>query len=119
MLRRTPLKRKSSHINRVSKKRQAEIVQSVSNGYKMWEIFESIWAVRPHRSEVSDTPLWNPIKSYYFHHILPKSIYEDAKYDKDNIILLTFEEHQKVENLTNFFEEVNKRREILLLKYKK
>jgi len=37
--------------------------------------------------------------------------------DEDNIILLTLDEHTKVENDPVFFEEVNKRREQLKIKY--
>lgn len=38
-------------------------------------------------------------------------------FDEGNIILLTFEEHQKVESDPWCFEEVNKRREQLKQKY--
>lgn len=51
------------------------------------------------------------------HHIIPKSKYPIGKYDEENIIILTFEEHGKVEQDMYFYEEVNKRREQLKEKY--
>jgi hypothetical protein len=81
------------------------------------EFFLSIWKKRPHRSEVSDTYLGQEALSTYFHHILPKEKYPEACLDKENIILLTLEEHSNVENDMYRYEEVNKRREQLLKKY--
>jgi len=81
------------------------------------EFFLSIWKKRPHRSEVSDTYLGQEALSTYFHHILPKEKYPEACLDKENIILLTLEEHSNVENDMYRYEEVNKKREQLLKKY--
>ena len=53
----------------------------------------------------------------YFHHILPKSKYPEAKYDEENIILLTPQEHSSVESDMYKYEEVNRRRELLKIKY--
>jgi hypothetical protein len=81
------------------------------------EFFLSIWKKRPHRSEVSDTYLGQEALSTYFHHILPKEKYPEACLDKENIILLTLEEHSNVENDMYRYEEVNRRRNLLKLKY--
>ena len=83
----------------------------------MFSMFMDIWYKRPHNSEVSGRWLGNEALSIFFHHILPKSKYPDSAFDEDNIILLTFEEHQKVENDPSYFEEVNKRREQRKQKY--
>ena len=53
----------------------------------------------------------------YFHHILPKEKYPQAALDEENIILLTWEEHDQVESDMYRYEEVNKRREQLKQKY--
>jgi len=53
----------------------------------------------------------------FFHHILPKEKYPEAAYDEENIILLTLEEHDNVERDMYKYEEVNKRRDLLKLKY--
>lgn len=84
---------------------------------EMRDFFMSIWSSRPHKSEVSGTYLGKEALSTYFHHILPKNKYEDAKYDEENIILLTFEEHETVENDMFRYEEVNNRRDKLKIKY--
>ena len=83
----------------------------------MWEVFREIWNERPHYSEVSWTKLGKEILSTYFHHILPKARYEEAKFDKDNIILLTQDEHTMVERDETKYEEINKRRAKLKEKY--
>lgn len=83
----------------------------------MWEMFQKIWQERPQYSEVSWTVLGKEISSLYFHHILPKRNWEEAKFDEDNIILLTWDEHSNVESDMYCYEEINKRREKLLEKY--
>jgi hypothetical protein len=93
----------------------------VSDGkfHQMREFFIDIWKTRPHNSEVSGTYLGKEPMSTYFHHILPKSKYPEARLDEENIILLTLEEHDNVENDIYRYEEVNKRREYLLQKYER
>ncbi len=83
----------------------------------MKELFFSVWDKRKHESEVSKTYLgWEPL-TVFFHHILPKGKYEVAKYDEENIVLLTWEEHSNVEADMYKYEEINKRREYLKIKY--
>jgi hypothetical protein len=86
---------------------------------KMQEFFLSIWKKRPHKSEVSGTSLGSEALSVYFHHILPKEKYPEACFDEENIILLTLLEHADVESDMYRFEEVNRRRTLLLVKYGK
>lgn len=83
----------------------------------MLSMFMDVWHKREHYSEISGRWLGKEPLSYFFHHILPKNKYPDATLDEENIILLTFEEHQKVEADPTYYEEVNKRREKLKLKY--
>lgn len=81
------------------------------------EFFLSIWKKRPHKSEVSGQYLGQEALSTYFHHILPKSKYPEACLDEENIILLSLSEHEQVEMDIYRYEEVNKRREQLKIKY--
>lgn len=81
------------------------------------EMFLNIWKKRKHHSEVSGVYLGSEPMSTYFHHILPKEKYPEACLDEENIILLTLEEHSNVENDMYKYEEVNKKREQLKLKY--
>jgi hypothetical protein len=89
-------------------------VQKIS---EMRDFFLKIWKKRLHLSEVSGLPLVGEPLHIYFHHILPKEKYPQAALDEENIILLTWEEHDQVEMDPTRYEEVNKRREQLKQKY--
>jgi hypothetical protein len=95
--------------------------KKVSDGksHQMREMFLDIWKKRAHKSEVSGTYLGKEPMSTYFHHILAKEKYPEACLDEENIILLTLEEHSNVENDMYRYEEVNKRRNQLNLKYER
>jgi hypothetical protein len=92
--------------------------QSNNDGYKLQkEMFLNIWKKRAHKSEVSGVYLGNEPMSTYFHHILPKSKYKEACLDEENIILLSLSEHEQVEMDMYRYEEINKRRVQLKIKY--
>jgi hypothetical protein len=84
---------------------------------QMREFFLDIWKKRRHISEVSGDYLGGEPLTVFFHHILPKEKYPQAKYDEENIILLTLDEHTNVESDIYKYEEVNKRRNLLKIKY--
>ena len=90
---------------------------NVKDNNDMWMFFLIIWKKRKHISEVSGEKLGKEPLSTFFHHILSKEKYPQAKYDEDNIILLTFEEHENVELDIFKYEEINKRRSLLKIKY--
>jgi len=92
-------------------------VNNTSDSKEMWNFFLEIWKKRPHRSEISNIPIYGEPSSAYFHHILAKSKYPVASLDEENIIILSLEEHDNVENDIFRYEEVNKRREYLKEKY--
>jgi hypothetical protein len=85
------------------------------------EFYLYIWKKRvigsKHYSEVSGKRLGKEPLSIYFHHILPKKKYPLLMFDEENIILLTGEEHEKVEQDMYFYEKVNEKRETLKSKY--
>ena len=83
----------------------------------MIKAFEEIWEEREHFSEVSNKFLGYEPTTTLFHHILPRNLYPEFTLFKDNIILLTFTEHQQVENDPCCFEEINRRREQLKIRY--
>jgi len=85
----------------------------------MQTFFLQIWKKRPHKSEISGASLRSEALSAYFHHILPKEKYPEACLDEENIILLTLDEHSNVESDMYRYEEVNRRREQLNLKYER
>jgi hypothetical protein len=88
-----------------------------TSSLELKELFLALWKKLPHYSQVSGKYLGNEPKTTYFHHILPKNKYPELAFDEENIILLTFEEHQMVEMDMYKYEEVNERREQLKLKY--
>jgi hypothetical protein len=79
----------------------------------MFRLFQELWKERGPKSEISGKWLGKEPLSIYFHHILPKSKYPELALDRDNIIMLTFEEHQKVEQDMYFYDEINKRRDVV------
>lgn len=108
--------------NHISKKALASTPKPANNSdkiLKMQEFFLSIWKQRAHKSEVSGTGLGSEPMSTYFHHILPKEKYPEACFDEENIILLTLDEHTNVESDMYKYPEVNKRRELLRIKYER
>lgn len=84
---------------------------------EMKTMFLKLWETKPRKSEVSGTYLGGTFSSVFFHHILPKNKYPQAMNDVENIVILTLDEHSNVENDMYRYEEVNKRREYLKLKY--
>jgi len=105
------------------KKSPEQIEQNKKNIERRNELFLSIWENRPrkyksiHQSEVSGEKIHGECRSTYMHHILPKNRYPQAEFDEENIIILTQDEHSKVENDMYKYEEINRRREKLKKKY--
>lgn len=110
---RKPLAKVSSFSHRKLDKND-DVTRKIS---ELRNLFLHIWNKRSHVSEVSGSRLGNEPLTIFFHHILPKEKYPQAALDEDNIILLTFEEHDNVERDIYRYEEVNSRRNLLKLKY--
>jgi hypothetical protein len=89
----------------------------IRKNIEMKDFFLKVWKDRPHKSEISGDYLASEPLHVFFHHILPKNKYPEACLDEENIILLTWEEHDQVESDVTRYEEVNKRREQLKKKY--
>jgi len=79
--------------------------------------FTEIWKERLHMSEVSGVYLGKEPSSAFFHHILPKNKYPDLRLNKENIILLTLDEHANVESDIYKYDIINRLRESLINKY--
>jgi hypothetical protein len=99
--------------------RSRKISDNSEDILQMQTFFLEIWKKRKHYSEISGTYLGSEPKTIYFHHILPKEKFPQAKFDEDNIILLTFDEHNNVESDIYKYEEVNERRKHLKIKYER
>lgn len=83
------------------------------------KLFLQIWKKRPHKSEISGESLGEEPLTIFFHHILPKEKYPEACFDEDNIIILSWQEHDTVERDMYRYPEINKRRELLKIKYER
>lgn len=90
------------------------------------EMFFHIWDTRPHRSEVSGIYLGEIPRAHYFAHILSKGAYPGFKFNPDNIVLLTMEEHtlydcgdlEKLRQDKNWKQLFKKREKLKQLYYK-
>lgn len=100
-----------------SKKLKKTFPEKNQGGDNMRKFFLEIWKERPHVSEVSGTFLGHEPLSVFFHHILEKEMYPDLKYEKENIILLTLEEHDNVGMNHYKYPKINYTREKLKLKF--
>lgn len=110
--------RKAMKSSRITFRKAREFNESPDIN-KMRDFFVQIWRKRPHRSEISDTYLGQEPLTVFFHHILPKEKYPEAAFDEENIILLTLDEHTNVEFDMYKYEEVNRRRDLLKVKYER
>ena len=85
-LKRTALKKKAYAIKRSPIKYRRKPTGEL-------EVFKSIWAERPHYSQVSGEWLGDDLNVSFFSHILPKSHYKRFRLNKQNIVLKTEKEH--------------------------
>lgn len=63
------------------------------NEQSLIQFYASIWGSRKHYSEVSGTWLGPEPKTFMFAHLIPKRQYPEWKFNPDNIVLLSYEEH--------------------------
>lgn len=84
---------------------------------EMHNFFLNLWNKCDKKSQISGTYLGKEPSSAFFHHILPKSKYPEARLDPENIIILTIDEHNNVENDIYKYEIINNKRTILKKKY--
>jgi hypothetical protein len=100
------------------RKKEKHVIWETSEKFLLLkEFFELCWKNKPHYSEVSGKFLGNKCSSLYQHHILAKSKYPEACFDEENIVFLTADEHASVELDMYKYEYINKKRELLKIKY--
>lgn len=109
MLKRSQLKRGQSTLKKTSslkktgklksKKPTAEqLAADKEQREKDWTFYLEIWNERKHVSEASGKWLGDEPRTVYFDHLLEKSTYPHLRYEKENIMLLTWEEHSNKYN---------------------
>jgi len=98
------------------KKKRIDIGKSI-NKKRRYDLFMVLWKKRGPRSEVSGEKIFGEPSSAHFHHILPKNKYPEADLDPENIVIMTMDEHNNVENDMYKYALINERRLILMKKY--
>ncbi|MEK6879613.1 MAG: HNH endonuclease signature motif containing protein [Nanoarchaeota archaeon] len=63
-----------------------------------WHFYLEIWNERPHLCENCGQWLGNEPLTLYFDHLLEKSKYPDLRYEKENIMLLCWQDHSSKTN---------------------
>lgn len=66
----------------------------MSKSLKTKDFFYEIWCEREHVSEVSGEYLGEEPLSYFFSHVCSKGAYTDLRWNKRNIMLMTWAEHR-------------------------
>ncbi len=100
-------------------KSKETILKNKENIERRNKMFMEIWKNTPHLCQVTGVKLKDPINSMYFHHILPKKKVKEAEFDKENIVLLHPDIHAMVEMDMYKYNEINKKRDFLHIKYNK
>jgi len=108
---------KSTSRLKRKKKSTEQIIQENEQRDKMLSLFSTIWKKRGPYSEISGVFLGGECKTIFIHHILPKSKYPQLCLEEENLIIISFEEHQEVENDMYKYDEINQRREKIKEKF--
>lgn len=109
--------KKHSTLSRETTRNEEERKAHFEESKAQKKFFTHLWRTRPHKSELSQEYLGSVLNSMFMHHILPKSKYPDLRFEEENIILLTPEEHANVELNPTRYAEINQRREYLTNKF--
>lgn len=78
-------------------KKKIDSVNVDAEEKSMKALFEEIWKERLHKSEIDGTdllPKGHKLWHWQFSHLLPKNPYAKSKFDKENIVLKTVQQHQ-------------------------
>lgn len=89
---------KRTPLRKVSTKQRAKNIAKIRDMNEMRSFFMQIWNDRPHYSEISGEYLGSTPLTCYFDHLLEKSKYPHLRLEKNNIALVTFEEHEAKTN---------------------
>lgn len=89
---------KRTPLRKISTKQRAKNIAKIRDSREMRELFLQIWNERPRYSEVSGEWLGNAPLTWMFDHLLEKSKYPQFRLEKNNIALVTFEEHEAKTN---------------------
>lgn len=86
--------KRSSRL-KTRKESQEEIEENKAEKEKMWALFEEVFKERGPYSQIDGTYLGNEVRSYMVDHLIEKSAHPELKYEKENLFLVTFDQHQR------------------------
>jgi len=97
-MKRTPLKRKNSRMKNSSLRRKRKIAEEKieEESLRMKNFFQGLWNKIPaslRHCWSCDKLLYEPVRSYYFDHLIEKSKKPELAYDEYNIFLCCLECH--------------------------
>lgn len=120
---------KPNKVHRIYGKPRSKINNRSKQGKKVAnqdaKFFREIFNERPHYSEVSGEWLSDTFNPVFCSHVLSKAAFPRARHWKENIMLKTYDEHQRYERADpttakykREFKKVLERREELIIRYK-
>lgn len=80
-------------------------------------LWAEIWEEREHLDFETDKPIYGEPLTLYFHHILGKKKYPQFRYCKWNIVLVSWETHDKAERNLDLVPKIKQYKKELLKKY--
>jgi hypothetical protein len=91
---------RTKSIRKVSKNQSVILGERAKLTQKDRLLFAEIWNERPHIDFETGEPIYGEPLTLYFHHVLGKrkTAYPQFRYEKWNIILVSWETHTKAEN---------------------
>lgn len=101
VLKRTPLQK-------ISKKRLRKINDAKKLTVKDKMLYAEIWEEREHIDFETGLPIYGEARTLYFHHVLEKHLYPQFRYKKWNIIIISWETHDKVHRNIDLCPKINK-----------
>lgn len=81
--------------------KESQLHKRTKNKKSQIELFQEIWNERDHVSELSGKYLGDEMNSWFFAHILSKGSNPQLKFNKENIMLVTQEEHWQLDQNTH------------------
>ena len=92
---------KYSKLDSIGPERKKKKKSKKVNPRLQSKMFEEIWRDRPHVSELSGKFLGDEMNAWFFAHILGKGAHPHLKLVKENIMLVTHDEHWTLDQETH------------------
>lgn len=109
---RTPKEKKLPQpIARMSEKKKAQLGAEKKLFQEDKEFYAEIWSCSPHVCQACNKNLGREPLTLFFHHLLPKDIYDQFRHTPENIMILCPDCHTQAETLLDHAPKVKARRD--------